>query len=115
MRKPNPLNRGQLKHPKNRKSGFNGDKWRSSEEQGFAARRDSQRLSVVEGTRQPSGLSSSEPMPVKAKQPVARAKGGAQMNYTAGRGPTKQQAAKDERNLINKPELTARQKKIVKS
>ena len=67
MQKPEPLRPEQLIH-KNRvaqKSKWNGDKVRSTEHQGFDARRRSSGLSVVEGTRSP------DPKKVKHR-PLAR-------------------------------------------
>ena len=67
---PKKLTAADLKHPKDNRSSFNGDKRRPQEEQGFMASRASQGLKTIEGTRKPGNL------PDKAKQspPQARPK-----------------------------------------
>ena len=55
MQKPEPLRPEQLVHKNDvaRKSRWNGDKRRTTEQQGFDASRKAKGLTVVEGTRKP--------------------------------------------------------------
>lgn len=56
MKKPEPLKPEQLepKNPVARKSKWNGDKIRTTDKQGFSARREAAGLTVVEGSNRPS-------------------------------------------------------------
>ena len=56
MKKPEPLKPEQLVHKNDvaRKSKWNGDKRRTTEQQGFDASRKAKGLTVVEGTRPPN-------------------------------------------------------------
>lgn len=49
MKKPNKISKDQLKHPRDKRSAFNGDKIRN--EGSFNTR-----ISITEGTRKPQGL-----------------------------------------------------------
>ena len=49
MKPPKPLSAAQLRHPKDKRSKFNGQKWRNEKRDSFNSR-----VSSVEGTKQPS-------------------------------------------------------------
>ena len=53
MQKPKPIRPDQLKHPKEKRSRWNGDKWRNEEKNSFISR-----VSSVEGTKPPTNLKS---------------------------------------------------------
>ena len=51
MKKPSPLSKDKLRHPKDKRSSFNGDKWRNNKKDNYMTR-----VSSVEGTRRPSNI-----------------------------------------------------------
>lgn len=109
MKKPNPLNRKQLEHPKDQKSNWNGDRIRPGKDQGFASSRQSQGLKVVHGTRQPSGV---KPPFQSAAHSIHGER--ASMAYTPGRGPSRAQKLADDRKTreANQKPLSDRQKRL---
>ena len=112
MQPPKPLKKEQLEHKTDcaRRSKFNGDKRRNSEEQGFSQRRKSQGLTVVEGTRAPSNV---RPAVGRPGQPA----GPPPQLTRAVSPPTSSkpfQPALRPVEPFNLPELTARQKALLK-
>ena len=104
---PRRLTSADLKHPADRRSAFNGDKIRSKEAQGSLSARESQGLTVVDGTVRPSNF---KPANVKvAPKFVSHAQ---PMCYS--RPPTLKERKADELSALeaSKPPLTARQKRM---
>lgn len=112
MQPPKPLKKGQLEHKTDcaRRSKFNGDKRRNSEEQGFSQRRQSQGLTVVEGTRAPSNV---RPAVGRPGQPA-----GPPPSLTRAVSPPTSsepfQPALTHRNRFDIAELTERQKAMLR-
>ncbi len=107
---PRRLTSADLKHPADRRSAFNGDKIRSKEAQGSLSARESQGLTVVDGTVHPSNFKPANvavsPKFVSHAQP---------MSYQ--RPPTLAQRRADEAREAeaNKKPLTTRQRRQLKS
>ena len=51
MKKPGPIRKDSLRHPKDNRSSFNGDKWKNEKRDNYTSR-----VSTTEGTRKPSNV-----------------------------------------------------------
>jgi hypothetical protein len=102
---PKKLTKGDLKHPKDLRSSFNGDKRRPKEAQGSFSARESQGLTVVEGSVRPSNFK-----PANTKVAPKFVSNAQPMFYS--RPPTLKQRKADELREAeaSKPPLTGRQK-----
>jgi hypothetical protein len=107
---PRRLTKEDLKHPADRRSAFNGDKRRPKDAQGSLSARESQGLTVVDGTVRPSNFKPANvavsPKFVSNAQP---------MSYQ--RPPTLAQRRADEAREAeaNQKPLTPRQKRQLKN
>ena len=110
MKTPPKKSAEDLRHPKNRRSSFNGDEIRPAESQGFESRRNYEGLTVVHGTRKPSLLQAPKLYPARPQQANLPT-----MSYTRPPSPAQRRAeeAQIQREAQEKP-LTARQKKMLK-
>jgi hypothetical protein len=107
---PKKLKAKDLKHPKDVRSAFNGDKRRSKEDQGSLSSRESQGLTVVVGSNPPSNFK-----PANVKVSPKFVSNAQPMSYQ--RPPTAAQRKADEAREAeaNKKPLTTRQKRLLKN
>ena len=109
MNKPPKLSKHQLVHPKaEKRSKFNGDVIKPKKDQGFAANRQSQGLTVVEGTRPQSNVREV----IHGRHPGAHAPMTRDLKPTAD--PMVFEPVLRPAETFNLPELTERQARMMR-